>query len=246
MSGEHRSRIARGAAAVVVLAGAVLGARVFTADPVQASPDLEHGFVVAINEARAEEGLGELAYDQGLTEAAREWTREMVAADALAHAEDITMGVPPGWTKAGENVGRGESVVGLMAAFIDSTGHRRNLLDPEFNHIGVGSIVNDAGVLYTTHRFAMAPEEGSAQSIAHSSDVECLDAGARIVVEVANDGAEPASIGAWVGYQAEQTAVIAAGSVASFVATNQPPGDARVRLFRDDAVIADEVVQVSC
>ena len=156
MPGEHKSRIAQGVAALAVLGALALGSRSMFVEPVQASPDHESGFVIAVNEARADKGLGALEVDEGLIDAARDWTKEMVEANALAHADDITLGVPPGWTKAGENVGRGESVAGLMAAFIDSPGHRRNLLDPDFNRIGVGSIVDDTGVLYTTHRFAQA------------------------------------------------------------------------------------------
>lgn len=255
MSGERsRSRITRGIFGLAVLAAAVMGTRVLGADPVQAAPDLENGFVVAINEARSEEGLGLLLVDDGLTDAAREWTGDMVDDDELAHAVDITLGVPPGWTKAGENVGRGDSVAGLMDAFIASPGHRRNLLDPEFNRIGVGSMVNPAGVLYTTHRFAMAPPQGSAPHIVHTTRLVCgpeggpdggLD-GAQIVVDVANTGSDPAAIAAWVGYHAEQAAVIAGGSVASFVAANQPEGETRLRLFVGDHVIADDAVTVAC
>lgn len=246
MPGERRSRLARVVVALAVLGAAALGSRSLLAQPVQASPDHENGFVTAINEVRGNEGLTPLSVDDGLVDAAREWTKEMVGDGELAHAADITEGVPPGWTKAGENVGRGEHVAGLMAAFIDSTGHRRNLLDPEFNRIGVGSIVNQEGVLYTTHRFAHAPDTAPAGAISHDVSVECSDGRPRLVTRVSNAGLSAANVGAWLGHHAEQTAKIDAGSSETFSADNQPPGDARLRLFIDDLLIADEVVDIGC
>ena len=90
------------------------------------------------------------------------------------------------------------------------------------------------------------PRTGPSGGITHDVAVDCLDDRPRLVVQVANAGIGPASIGAWLGYQAEQTAVIDAGSAATFTADNQPPGMTRLRLFLDGLLIADEEIELSC
>jgi uncharacterized protein YkwD len=42
----------------------------------------------------------------------------------------------------------------MMQAFIASPGHYKNLVDPIFTHIGVGSVRTPDGLMYTAHEFA--------------------------------------------------------------------------------------------
>lgn len=120
-------------------------------------PDAEAQFIVAVNAERAAVGAPPLIAYATMTDSAREWTLDMATREVLEHASNITGGVPPGWTSAGENVGRGGTVNGLMHAFMQSEGHRSNLLNSAYTHIGVGAYVTEGNVLYTTHRFAAAP-----------------------------------------------------------------------------------------
>ena len=60
------------------------------------------------------------------------------------------------WTKLGENVGVGYDVDGLMQAFINSPSHYRNLVDPDWNYVGVGVSYGSDGRMYTTHNFMAA------------------------------------------------------------------------------------------
>jgi len=46
------------------------------------------------------------------------------------------LGLTVGW--AGENIGRTQSVESAMAGFMASPGHRANILDPRFTHVGIG------------------------------------------------------------------------------------------------------------
>lgn len=128
--------------------------------------DAEARFVAALNDIRAAEGLPPLVLDDELTIAARAWTDEMVAnADggagrgALAHAADLSVGITVYWMKLGENVGYGPDVDVLVDAFVDSPSHYRNIVDPEFEQVGVGVSYDADGTMWTTHRFMISDED---------------------------------------------------------------------------------------
>jgi hypothetical protein len=59
-------------------------------------------------------------------------------------------------------VGVGYDVDGLMKAFINSSAHYRNIVDPDFNYIGVGVSYGADGRMYTTHDFMYLPDGGDA------------------------------------------------------------------------------------
>ena len=57
------------------------------------------------------------------------------------------VGLTVGW--AGENISGNKSVAGSMASLMLSPGHRANILDPRFTHVGVGIAYGSAyGNLY--------------------------------------------------------------------------------------------------
>lgn len=138
------------AAALTIIAPGQAGAQ-------QLLTDAENRFVEEINIERAAIGAAPLVVEPDMTTAARVWTLDMATREVLEHASVITDGVPEGWVSAGENVGRGGTITGLMNAFMNSTGHRENLLNPAYTHIGVGVYLTDTNVIYTTHRFAAVP-----------------------------------------------------------------------------------------
>ncbi len=143
---------------LAILAGLFLSTANASAGQTKLTPatanTAEMEFVDALNARRANHGLAPLVVDATMTAAARQWTNEMADGQFLAHADDITAGAPAAWTKAGENVGRGGDIPGLVQAFMDSPGHRANVLDPAYTRIGVGVGHDSTGMLYTTHRFA--------------------------------------------------------------------------------------------
>lgn len=116
--------------------------------------DDEAAYVARINAVREANGLGPLRLDRNMTDAARRWTAWMVDNTTLAHADDIVTGAPSDWLKVGENVGRGSSVESVWQAFLASPSHAANVLDPEYDLVGVGVVWNAEGRMYTTHRFA--------------------------------------------------------------------------------------------
>ncbi len=117
----------------------------------------------ALNEIRAAEGLPPLRLDAELTLAARSWTDTMVAnandgagRTALAHAADLSVGITVYWTKLGENVGYGPDVSVLVDAFVASPSHFRNIVDSEFESVGIGVSYDAEGTMWTTHRFMVS------------------------------------------------------------------------------------------
>ena len=110
---------------------------------------MESGFLANLNAQRASRGVAPLTLNSSMSNAAAGWTSQMVNGDFLAHAGDIISGTPAGWTKVGENVGRGKTVASLTTAFMNSPGHARNVLDPDYTHVGIAVVVHPTGRVYT-------------------------------------------------------------------------------------------------
>ena len=100
----------------------------------------EAGFVAEINATRAANGLNALTVDGGLRSWARTHTQHMMDAGEIYHstASELKAAGGSGWSKLGENVGRGGTVSSLHAAFMASPGHRANILG-EYNYVVVGA-----------------------------------------------------------------------------------------------------------
>lgn len=110
----------------------------------------EAGFLAEINATRAAEGLSPLAIDSGLRAHARNHTQDMMDSGGIYHSssDELTAAAGSGWTKLGENVGRGGTVSSLHNAFMKSAGHRANILG-DYNKVGIGTGTT-GGVLYVT------------------------------------------------------------------------------------------------
>lgn len=110
----------------------------------------EADFLAHINSTRSSNGLGPLAVDGGLRSHARNHTQDMMDANKIFHSTsaELKAAAGSGWTKLGENVGRGGTVSSLHQAFMDSPGHRANILG-DYNYVGIGTGTKD-GVLYVT------------------------------------------------------------------------------------------------
>ena len=99
----------------------------------------EKGFTRKINGARGNGGLGKLSLDPELSKAARVHTKEMVTKAELYHTPtDSLKRRVTNWVMLGENVGVGGTVSSLHEAFMNSQGHRDNVMHPLYRHVGVG------------------------------------------------------------------------------------------------------------
>ena len=147
-----------------VLAAVLLSTFFAIANPVHASAadrNVESQFVSAINAIRAAHGAQPLQIFDELTGIARSWSDQMVANGGISHNPDFSNEVQAYWLKLGENVGVGGDVQSLMNAFVNSPAHYRNIIDPDYNYIGVGVSYDANGRIYTTHDF-MRFDGGSA------------------------------------------------------------------------------------
>jgi len=110
----------------------------------------EGEFIAKINSSRASAGLAPLSSNGGLTSYARQHTADMMSEGGIYHSSSAQLGGAggSGWDRMGENVGRGQSPSSLHEAFMNSSGHRANILG-DYNYVGVGTGSQD-GYLYVT------------------------------------------------------------------------------------------------
>ena len=103
------------------------------------------------NRARAAEGLGTLHQDEKLALAARQHAAEMATLNYLSHESPNALSRTAGDRVAragspvvpvGENiakVGNRDVAAVTTQGWLDSPGHRANLLEPKFTHVGFGT-----------------------------------------------------------------------------------------------------------
>ncbi|MFP5316768.1 MAG: CAP domain-containing protein, partial [Acidimicrobiia bacterium] len=83
---------------------------------------------------------------------------QMAAAGRISHNPDIkgdlrAAGVE--WRKSGENVGMGGSLASIHEALLASPGHFRNIVDPDFDRVGLGVVVT-GNTLWLVQNFVMS------------------------------------------------------------------------------------------
>jgi hypothetical protein len=118
----------------------------------------EAQFIDLINTERTSRGLNPLAVDPDLTAGARMQASAIRDAGRLFHNPDLGS-VTTGWSWIGENVGYGYDIANLHNAFMNSSGHRANILKSGATHIGLGVVVDGptvwvAEVFMTSNRTA--------------------------------------------------------------------------------------------
>jgi uncharacterized YkwD family protein len=108
----------------------------------------EQKVVDLTNQERAKNGLPALKVDLTLSKMAREKSRDMSANDYFSHTSP-TYGSPFDMMKkygisyryAGENIAMGQRTPEeVVKAWMNSEGHRKNILSSNFNYIGVGFV----------------------------------------------------------------------------------------------------------
>ena len=121
----------------------------------------EAAFVQRLNAVRAAKGLPALAVDVRVTDVARAWSSTMAGANRLYHNPNLAAQMPSEWIKIGENVGYGGSVQSVADAFVASPDHYRNIVDPDYNSVGIG-VVWTGSRLWVTQNFMKAPPQAIA------------------------------------------------------------------------------------
>ena len=103
-----------------------------------------------VNDIRRQNGLKELTYDWQLSRVARIKSEDMRDSKYFSHTSP-TYGTPfqmmksfgISYRSAGENIARGQATPQkVVDAWMNSSGHRANILNSSFTHIGVGYAEN--------------------------------------------------------------------------------------------------------
>jgi ribosomal protein L24E len=135
--------------------------------PAMAAPDpgsAESQFLGLLNDERVRAGHTPLTRDGALDGVAREWSTTMMREDRLYHRPNLVDAVDTrvtrSWTRIGENVGVGGSVERLHQAFMNSPGHKANVLGA-YNRVGVGVVVEGDGTIWVTFNFMNGPATGA-------------------------------------------------------------------------------------
>lgn len=134
----------------------ILLATATLATPALASSGEEASFVSLINAERANRGLTTLEVYWDLVDDARIHSNVMNDADDLFHSSNLA-NATTGWASLGENVGVGPTVNDLHTAFMNSAGHRDNILGA-WDTIGVGVTHSDHGYMFVTVVFMKAAQ----------------------------------------------------------------------------------------
>jgi uncharacterized protein YkwD len=111
---------------------------------------------------RAGQGAAPVAHCAALDRAAQAHSADQVARNMMTHtgSDESNAGqriVRAGYTGGlgwGENVAAGyPTVANVMTGWMNSAGHRANILDPSYQHVGLGKAQSSTGDPYWTQNF---------------------------------------------------------------------------------------------
>ncbi|MDR5654517.1 CAP domain-containing protein [Ruixingdingia sedimenti] len=153
----------RRAALALLLAAALPGTAAAACTLAPQSAQAEAETLRAVNAARADAGAAPLTLDPRVTAAARRQACDIAAMGQLTHrgrdGSNVmgrlrAAGYPPRY--ASENAGAGlRSAAEAVAAWLGSPPHRKNMLNPNARHMGLG-VVPTGGNLRTVWVLALA------------------------------------------------------------------------------------------
>jgi len=120
--------------------------------------------VVLTNDTRAAAGLAPLAIDDAAMRAAAAHSADQAAMRRMTHTGSDGSNAGTRLTRAGyawqawgENVAAGQpTAADVTTAWLNSPGHRANMLDPSYEHIGVAVAYDTSGTPYWTMVVAAA------------------------------------------------------------------------------------------
>ncbi len=117
------------------------------------------------NNARTAAGLAPLTIDSRITAAAEAHSAEQATRKQMTHtglngsnAGKRMTAQGYRWSMWGENVAAGQpDCAAVVGAWMNSSGHRANILNPGFVHVGIGAVRGTDDVIYWTMDLA-APQ----------------------------------------------------------------------------------------
>jgi uncharacterized protein YkwD len=112
--------------------------------------------VCLINRQRNERGLPGLTVSVQLNSSAEDWTNFMVSTHIFTHGPGDAFAnrisaAGYDWQDAGENIATGYlTPASVVAAWMASPDHCRNILDPSFRNVGTGESPSAVGLPYSS------------------------------------------------------------------------------------------------
>lgn len=122
----------------------------------------EQKVVELVNVERTKAGLPALKLDTAMSDVARMKSKDMATNNYFAHqsptygsAGDMLTKFGINWSAWGENIASGQRTPeAVVTAWMNSSGHRANIMSTNFSRIGVGYVTNANGTPYWTQMFA--------------------------------------------------------------------------------------------
>jgi uncharacterized protein YkwD len=125
---------------------------------------LEHQCLDEVNRVRRAQRLAPLTFYRDLLPVARAYSRRMAEEHFFSHNDPDGRTVRERvseaeirWRIVGENLAYSNGYVNPVAAsvhsWMESPGHRRNLLDPDYNETAIGAWIGTDGTVYFTEIF---------------------------------------------------------------------------------------------
>ena len=136
--------------------------RPVTTTTAPSSSDWKTAMLTRINAERAAVGAAALQLCGRLTTAAQAHSADQAAHNLMTHTgsngstfdQRIEAAGYLNWNALAENVAAGyTSVDAVMTGWMNSPGHRTNLLSTSYVHVGVGQATSASGVIYWTQDF---------------------------------------------------------------------------------------------
>jgi uncharacterized protein YkwD len=129
-------------------------------EPVRDLREMETETEKAVNRVRARHGLRALVPDPGLIRVARAHSEDMVRRHYFDHEDrdghrvaDRVTAAGISWSKVSENLamnsGMDDPVARAVEGWMESPGHRANILDSAVTHTGVGIAEEDGSYTFT-------------------------------------------------------------------------------------------------
>ncbi|MGW1126304.1 sigma-70 family RNA polymerase sigma factor [Streptomyces sp. NPDC002526] len=127
------------------------------AEPAPSPPSDAEQVLALVNTERAKEGCSPVTGNDELTTAAQRHSEDMAAQDYFSHTSQDGSG--PGeritaagyrWSTYGENIAKGQRTpADVMNSWMNSPGHRANILNCSFKELGVGIQDSPDGIVWT-------------------------------------------------------------------------------------------------
>jgi len=148
-----------------------------SAQDVSCPSEVELEIVELLNQERANENLPPLVIDIRLIEAARRHNNDMATNDFVSHtgsdgSSPFDRIADSGYSAsiAGENVAAGyRTAAAVVQGWMNSDGHRANILSPSYEHIGVGYVYDEN----TTYGHYWTTDFGSTKDVVQPPPEAC-------------------------------------------------------------------------